>query len=549
MTGEPVTIGGYLIGRLQQLGIEHVFGVPGDYVLRFFDLLERSALRVVNTCDEQGAGFAADAYARIRGIGAVCITYGVGGLKVVNTTAQAYAEESPVVVISGAPGVEERRKHPLLHHKARAFETQREVFDRITAASAVLDDPGVACREIDRVLRVALIQKLPVYIELPRDRVLAEAPRPDSPLSLEAPAGDPDATRAAVAEVASLLSRAERPVILAGVEVQRFGLQDHLERLVSASNIPVATTLLGKSVIGERHPSFIGLYQGGMGREDVRDYVESSDCIMMLGALQTDLDLGIFTARLDPHRTVHATRDRVAVGYHGYENVRLADFIEGVAAAGLPRCACDRPRPQPAFSDEVRSEGTVTVSNLFAHLAAFLTEETMVIADPGDALFAAADLPVHRRAEFMSSAYYASLGFAVPAALGAQLAAPLQRPLVLVGDGAFQMTGMELSTIARYRLNPVVVVLNNGGYGTERPMLDGSFNDVLPWQYYRIPEVLGAGRGFLVETTVQLDAALEAASAARDAVSLLDVQLAPDDRSPALKRLTAALAASVRGSG
>jgi indolepyruvate decarboxylase len=548
MIGETVTIGAYLIRRLQQLGVGHVFGVPGDYVLRFFDLLERSTLRVVNTCDEQGAGFAADAYARIRGLGAVCITYGVGGLKVVNTTAQAYAEESPVVVISGAPGVEERRKHPLLHHKVRTFDTQREVFDRITAASAVLDDAAVACHEIDRVLSAALIQKLPVYIEIPRDRVLAEAPRPDDALLFEAPAGDTNATRAAVAEVASLLARAERPVILAGVELQRFGLQDHLERLAHASNIPVATTLLGKSVIGERHPSFIGLYQGGMGREDVREYVEGSDCILMLGALQTDLDLGIFTARLDPNRTVHATRDRVAVGYHAYENVRLGDFIEGIAAARLPRCACDRPRPEPAFTDEVRPEGAVTVNSLFARLAAFLTDETMVVADPGDALFAAADLPVHRRTTFLSSAYYASLGFAVPGALGAQLAAPQSRPLVLVGDGAFQMTGMELSTIARYGLNPIVIVLNNGGYGTERPMLDGSFNDVLPWRYHRIPDVLGSGRAFRVETTSQLDAALDAAAASRDTFCLLDVQLAADDRSPALKRLTASLAASARGS-
>jgi indolepyruvate decarboxylase len=450
------------------------------------------------------------------------------------------------VVISGAPGIVERRQHPLLHHKAGTFETQREVFDRITVASAVLDDPAVACHEIDRVLRAAVLKKLPVYLEVPRDRVLAEVPRPSVPLAFDAPHSDPEATQAAVTEVASLLAAAERPVILAGVEVHRFGLQDHLERLADASHIPVATTLLGKSVVGEQHPAFIGLYQGGMGREDVRDYVETSDCILMLGALQTDLDLGIFTARLDLRRTVHATRERVSIGYHAYDDVRLGDFIEGLATAGLPRCACDRPRPHPAFGGVVVTEGPVSVSSLFARLAAFLAEETIVIADPGDALFAAADLPVHRRSTFLSPTYYASLGFAVPAALGAQLAAERYRPLVLVGDGAFQMTGVELSTIVRYRLNPVVVVLNNGGYGTERPMLDGSFNDVLPWRYYRIPEVLGTGRAFRVETTTQLDEALRAAASSQDTFCLLDVHLAPDDRSPALRRLTAALGGVVR---
>src|SRR5216684_193452 len=168
----PPGIGDYLIQRLYDLGVRHVFGIPGDYVLGFYDLLHRSPLRIINTCDEQGAGFAADAYARMRGLGAVCITYCVGGLKVANTTAEAFAEKSPVVVISGAPGVKEREKNPLLHHKVREFDTQKKVFDQLTIASAVLSDPPTAFQEIDRVLHAALRYKRPVYLELPRDQVL-----------------------------------------------------------------------------------------------------------------------------------------------------------------------------------------------------------------------------------------------------------------------------------------------------------------------------------------------------------------------------------------
>src|ERR1700733_7602139 len=169
---KPITIGEYLIKQLHAHGVEHVFGIPGDYVLGFYDQLSRSKLvRIVNTCDEQGAGFAADAYARVRGLGAVCVTYCVGGLKVANTTAQAYAEKSPVVVISGAPGMRERAKNPLLHHKVREFNTQKCVFEQLTAASTVLDDPQTALQEIDRVLHTALRHKRPVYIELPRDMV------------------------------------------------------------------------------------------------------------------------------------------------------------------------------------------------------------------------------------------------------------------------------------------------------------------------------------------------------------------------------------------
>src|SRR5512133_2310651 len=164
-------IGEYLIERLYAHGGRHVFGIPGDYVLGFYDLLSRSKLRVINTCDEQGAGFAADAYARVKGLGAVCVTYCVGGLKVANTTAEAFAEKSPVVVISGAPGMKEREKNPLLHHKVREFDTQKRVFDQLTIASTVLSDPQTAFQEIDRVLDAALRYKRPVYIELPRDLV------------------------------------------------------------------------------------------------------------------------------------------------------------------------------------------------------------------------------------------------------------------------------------------------------------------------------------------------------------------------------------------
>src|SRR5438094_10171753 len=166
-----MTIGEYLIQRLYANGVRHVFGIPGDYVLGFYEMLQQSKLRIINTCDEQGAGFAADAYARVRGLGAVCITYCVGGLKVANTTAEAFAEKSPVVVISGAPGMKEREKNPLLHHKVREFDTQKKVFEQLTIASTVLSDPQTAFAEIDRVLHAALRFKRPVYIELPRDMI------------------------------------------------------------------------------------------------------------------------------------------------------------------------------------------------------------------------------------------------------------------------------------------------------------------------------------------------------------------------------------------
>src|SRR5688572_6467711 len=225
------TIGQYLIARLLRHGVRHVFGIPGDYVLGFYDQLQSSKLEVINTCDEQGAGVAADAYARVRGLGAVCVTYCVGGLKLANTTAEAFAEKSPVVVISGAPGMKEREKNPLLHHKVREFDTQKKVFEQLTVASTVLSDPQIAFQEIDRVLRAALRYKRPVYIELPRDQVNENGVAHHRPVVAKEKS-DPEVLRAALAEATAMINAAKQPVILADVEIHRFGLQVELVKLV-----------------------------------------------------------------------------------------------------------------------------------------------------------------------------------------------------------------------------------------------------------------------------------------------------------------------------
>ncbi|HUK83684.1 MAG TPA: thiamine pyrophosphate-dependent enzyme [Verrucomicrobiae bacterium] len=537
------SIGDYLIEQLYSHGVRHVFGIPGDYVLGFYDQLAHSKLAVVNTCDEQGAGFAADAYARVRGLGAVCVTYCVGGLKVANTTAEAFAEKSPVVIISGAPGIGERERNPLLHHKVREFDTQKRVFEQLTVASTVLTDPQTAFQEIDRVLHAALRFKRPVYVELPRD--LVDKPGIAGHKTPEVhEASDPQTLREALKEAAAMINAAKQPVILADVEVHRFGLQEDLLKLAQKTSIPVAATLLGKSVIGEQHPFYLGVYEGAMGRDDVRQYVESSDCVILLGAFMTDINLGVYTARLDPARSIYATSEKLSIRYHSYEEVRFKDFVRGLLAAKLRRRelkSAPRAEPLPAFV-AVRGKNKITVKRLFQRLNSFLTDNTIVVTDVGDALFGAADLFIHRRTEFLGTAYYASMGFAVPASIGAQLANPKLRPLVLVGDGAFQMTGTELSTAVRYKLNPIVIVLNNDGYGTERHMQDGAYNDVLCWNYSRVPELLGAGRGMVIETEEQLDQALFVAERHTESFCLLDVRLDPLDRSPALQRLANRLA-------
>jgi indolepyruvate decarboxylase len=536
------TIGEYLVNRLYAHGVRHVFGIPGDYVLGFYEQLLHSELKLITTCDEQGAGFAADGYARLRGLGVVCVTYCVGGLKIANTTAGAFAEKSPVVVISGAPGMKEREKNPLLHHKVREFDTQKKVFEQLTVASTVLGDPQTAFQEIDRVLHAALRYKRPVYIELPRDMVNARGVAHHTPAEIHAES-DPETLREALAEASLMINAARQPVILVDVEIHRFGLQEEILRLVNETRIPFATTILGKSVIDEQHPLHLGVYEGAMGREAVRGYIESSDCVLMLGTFMTDINLGIYTARLDPGRAINATSEKLSISYHNFKDVRFKDFIRGLIDAKLtPRENAALPVRANGGVFQVQPGSKITIKRFFERLNSFLSDNTIVVTDVGDSLFGAADLCIHRKTEFLGPAYYASMGFAVPAAIGAEIANPALRPLVLVGDGAFQMTGMELSTAVRNRLRPIVIVLNNGGYGTERHMKDGPYNDVLPWQYSRIPDLLGSGKGFVVETEDQLETSLAAAAANTESFSLIDLHLDPLDRSPALERLASRLA-------
>jgi TPP-dependent 2-oxoacid decarboxylase len=546
------TVSSYIIQRLYECGVNHIFGVPGDYVLGFYNqLLHSNRLKIINTCDELAAALAADAYARVKGFGALCITYCVGGLKVVNATAQAYAEKSPVAVISGAPGTKERTKNPLLHHMVRDYETQQRIFEHITVASTILNNSRTAAAEIDRVLSTALRYRRPVYIELPRDMV--SSPIPDISASVNYSYEeqiDPMAMAESVEEATFMINSSQMPVIIAGVEIQRFALQSQVLKLIEKTGIPVVATILSKSVISEDHPSYLGLYEGAMGYEWVREYVESSDCLILLGAFMTDIDFGISATPVDSKNIINVTSEKLTIRHHTFDNVGLQAFISNLITADIrtrePLYLRNRNNGSPVncFSAEIGKK--ITVQRLFHRLASFITPDTIVIADVGDSLFGALDLVIHRDTEFLGSAFYASMGFAVPACIGAQLANPKLRPLVIVGDGAFQMTGMEISTAVRYHLNPIIILLNNRGYGTERRLLDGPFNDLQPWQYNAIPEIVGGGRGFLINTEDEFDRALEAASKHLDSFCILEVRLDPNDGSDALQRLTDVLGKRVR---
>ncbi len=298
--------------------------------------------------------------------------------------------------------------------------------------------------------------------------------------------------------------------------------------------------MLGKSVISEAHPLFVGIYEGAMGREEVTRFVEDSDCVILLGAFMTDINLGIFTANLDPARCIYATSEQLRIRHHHFHDVLLGDFMRGLAARRPQAAAQGLAARAGGQRRAVRSSARRADHDRAADRPAERNRSTKTrSSSPTWAMRCSprADLVIRGRTEFLCPAYYTSMGFGVPAALGAGVARPDLRPLVLVGDGAFQMTGMELSTIVRHGFDPIVIVLDNKGYGTERFLHPGDFNDIHPWNYHKLPEVLGGGTGYEVRTEGEFDAALRAAWADHGGMSLIQVHLSRDDCSAALKRL------------
>lgn len=538
------SVADFLLQRMEHAGINHVFGVPGDYVLNFYKKLSDSEnVDLINCTDEAHAGFAANAYARLKGIGCVCVTYNVGALKIANSVACAYAERCPVVVISGSPGIKERQEDMLLHHMVRSFECQKEVFQNLTCASIVLDNPTTAGYEIDRAFELMKHHKQPIYIELPRD--VADKPigydvyRQGTPQEAKT---DMSAMEEALKEVKDWIGEAKNPVILAGVQLSRFDLGTQMLKFAERVNIPIATTLLSKSIINERHPLFLGVYAGNASQEGVKKAVEESDCLLMFGVLLTDMTLTFMPAKFRKRNCVNCAVEGLKIKSHTYTGIQFKDFCSSLFKEQL------EPKRQVLKSSLAKVKKSfnaipnekISTSRFFDMVDSILDEDKSVIADVGDCLFGATDLLMHNKSSFIASAFYTSMGNAIPGALGMIYAQPDKRPIVLVGDGAFQMSCTELSTLVKRNLNPIVFVLNNNGYTTERFLLDGKFNDVHNWQYHEIAKMIG-GDGFLVNTEVDLKAAVDFALESKK-LTIINVVVDKMDVSSALTRMTEGLA-------
>ena len=541
------SVADFLVERLENAGIKHAFGVPGDFILSFFDKLSQSKkIQLVNNADESNAGFAADGYARSCGIGCVVVTYNVGALKICNPIAGAFAERSPVVVISGAPGTNERDL--LMHHTVGSFECQREVFKNITCAQAILDDPTTAGFEIDKAFEALRYYKRPIYIELPRD--IASKPIKYDVYTLgtpKSPETDMHNLEDALKEVVTWVEESKNPVILAGVEIARCGLGKELLRFAEKHNIPIASTLLSKSVINELHPLYIGVYAGtNSSKAHVINMVEESDCLLVCGEVITDATFGYRPSKaLQKRDMVTCTVDELKVKNHNYPNVLFTDFCGALFKAELTKKDLPKlPAREEKVEFEAQPETKLTTKRLFEKVNSVLASKMAIIADTGDSMLGAADLVVEDNT-FFAPAFYLSMGFAIPATLGAMVAQEDVRVITLVGDGAFQMSCSELSTICSMGLNPIVLVLNNHGYTTERMILEGPFNNIPNWDYEKITSLIGCGQGYRAETEEELEQAMDEAFKSKT-LTVINCILDPKDVSSTLARISETLSKKVR---
>lgn len=525
-----------LLHALHAHGARQIFGIPGDFALPYFRIIEQSRILPLYTLShEPGVGFAADAAARASiGLGVAAVTYGAGALNMVNAVAAAFAEKSPVVVLSGGPGKGEARSGLLLHHQAKTLDSQLQMFKEITCDQVRLDDAARAPADIARVLARCLEQSEPVYIELPRDMVAV----PCAPVVRQAAAEvDAAVLDACVDEILARLDAAQSPVLMAGVEVRRFGLEARVAMLARRLGLPVVTSFMGRGLLADEDAPPVGTYMGVAGLPEVTQLVEASDALFLLGEIVCDTNFAVSEAKIDLRRSIQALDGRVTMGYHVYPQVPLTALVERMLARAVPRrrsVAVARRRGPAGLcadgADIAPTDIAAAVNDLMA-----VHGRMPIASDMGDCLFTAMEI---EPTALVAPGYYATMGYGVPAGLGLQ-AATGQRPLILVGDGAFQMTGWELGNCRRYGWDPIVLLFNNASWEMLRTFQpESSFNDLGHWGFAEMAAGMG-GDGVRVGTRAELKAALDRAVAARGRFQLIEVTLRRGVLSDTLQRFVA----------
>lgn len=529
----------YLFERVREAGAETIFGLPGDFSIPLFQTLARLNFPVVTLAHEPALGYATDAYARLRGFGAAVVTYGAGGLNMVNAVAQAYAEKSPVLVISGAPEILSRRKNLLVHHRVKTFESQKRIYDEICCASVIIERLEDAVAEIDYVIGKIKTQMRPGYIEVPRDINDCEIPDPANTAPRREPPVWPYEAdcQTTISALREKIMQARMPVAYLGVEIKRLGLEKSVLTLIERLCLPFVTSMEGKAALPETHHNFVGTYMGKIGQGNVQQLMDDADVILNIGTMMSDVNLGMFSGNINVGKMVHITSEGLSfdeIAKPGLAITRVLDEL-------LKHMPCRMAKLGEQYlwesvshhlvSSELNTDTVISVINEFV-----VRVPSILSLDVGDILFSANGI---RADMLMAPCYYASMGFAVPASIAACVARPDRRAVAITGDGAFQMTGMEIAAAKKYGLSPIVIVLNNRGYESMRQMGGPhDFCKIPSWDFLKVAEALGI-KGFRVEAADGLKSALYGAASQGEPV-LIECVMSADSVSQSLKEMSLA---------
>lgn len=511
-----MTIGDFLLRRLEDVGVGHLFGVPGDFNLMLLQQLHDSGtLRWIGTCSELNASYAADGYARLNGLGALLVTNAVGALSAINGIAGSYSEHVPVICICGSIPLRSIERGLGMHHTMADGTWDRFLgaYAQVTAAQARLT-PHNAVTEIDRLILTAWRDKLPVYLELPSDIAYLDVEVPVAPLMLAQPPSDPERLRSCTAAIAGQLSDAKSPAILVDLDADRFGATAEVMELAEKMQLPVAVISTAKAVIDETFPYYVGIYNGKASQPHVREAIETSDCLLSIGYRPIEVTSGDFTASL-PADTIRARGHSVDIGDDNYQAVTLKEVLRGVIDA-VPHVTNRATRQVAPAAAGTHADGSakLTQAAYWQAIQGYLRPGDVLLIDNGTS-YAVFGLNLPPRCTFVGSVNWGSIGYSVGALLGTLTAAPHRRHLLFVGDGSFQVTAQELSTILRHDQKPVIFLINNGGYTIERGYLGKTapYNDIATWAYADLPKVFRpdtTARSFVVKTTTDLHHALSA---------------------------------------
>jgi indolepyruvate decarboxylase len=545
-------IGAYLARRLAESGVRHVFGVPGDFNLPLLEQIEaNSLLEFTGNCNELNAAYAADGCARTAGISALVTTYGVGDLSAINGIAGAYAENVPVVHITGAPPLHAMNSRALLHHTLAdgAFGNVNRCMAEFTVARARIT-PANALFEIDRVLNVCWLERRPVHLQIPSDVTHLMIDTPKEALVLPEFRSDPEQLEYARSKIVDLLRNATSTALLIDAEAGRFGVADLVFRLAEKWGIPYAVLGPAKAIMPETSSLFAGTYVGAASSPATRALVEDADCLVGIGLRFTDTSSGLFSHHIDTERLIHLRRHDLDIGREPVPGVALREILQGIldefTPSGRRRSHANASEVVPTDKHPDATDEHLTQAALWARIQCFLKPGDIVIGEAGTSHSGLSEIQFPSGADYIAQPIWGSIGYSLPALLGSMLAAPSRRHLLFIGDGSFQLTAQELSTILRCDLRPIIFLINNDGYTIERLILgkNSRYNDVNAWRYAELPYVLdqyNRSISHVVNTCGELDDVLNHLSSI-DKLLFIEVRLARMDAPETLKSFSASFA-------